>query len=234
MSQPETHEYENYPKCPWCGRVDSEWYDGLDLKWQLQKSSSWFQAAYTLSKSEDLGSDPMKNGITLPWNSDDIASERGRADNDRRHRAVVSGDAPLPVFGLRLSGVAQYSTGLPYNVVIGTDENLDGFQNERPEGIGRNAGKDASLEAINAIRVEEDLDPIESLSEPDFFQVDLRLYWPIASQGAGGQVYLQVFNVFNTTNVGLIEGRVVSEDFGQAITLAGPPRTLEMGFQMGF
>jgi hypothetical protein len=212
----------------------SSWYDGLDLKWQIQTERNWFQVGYTLSKSEDLGSDPLKNGITLPWNSDDLESERGRSDNDRRHRIVLSGDVPLHVAGLRLSGVAQYATGLPYNVVIGKDENLDGFQNERPEGVDRNAGKNASLEAINAIRFDEGLEAVGGLEEPDFRQVDLRLYWPIAGQDVGGQIFLQVFNVFNAQNIGLIEGRVVSGNFGRAIGLAGPPRTFEIGFQFGF
>ena len=52
--------------------------------------------------------------------------------------------------------------------------------------------------------------------------------------GAGyGEFYLQVINLFDRVNGGVIEGRVASRNFGRTITLAGPPRTLELGFRIG-
>ena len=35
-------------------------------------------------------------------------------------------------------------------------------------------------------------------------------------------------------NGGLIEGRAISPNFGNVITLAGPPRTIEMGLKLGY
>jgi hypothetical protein len=43
-----------------------------------------------------------------------------------------------------------------------------------------------------------------------------------------------VFNLLNRENYGLIEGRVTSRNFGQPITLAGPPRTIEIGLKFGY
>lgn len=212
------------------------WYSGLDLSYRWQRDLSWFQASYTLSRAEDLGFDPLKGGISLPPDSDDIEGERGRADGDRLHRLVISGDTPLPFWGIRSSAVLQVSSGIPYNVTTGQDDNSDGITTDRPAGVGRNEGQDSSIEAINAVRDQEvvPLDPILSVPrEPSFVQVDLRLYKQFGSSDDGSsQIFLQVFNLFDRENVGLIEGRAISPNFGRPITLAGPPRTVELGLRV--
>ena len=212
------------------------WYKGLDLGYAWQRDETWFRASYTWSEAEDLGFDPLKGGISLPPDSDDIGGERGRADGDREHRIVVSGDIPLGVMGLRSSIVAQYSTGMPFNVTTGTDDNLDGILSDRPEGVGRNTGEDTPLGPVNQLREDAGLEPVDSLDEPYFSQIDLRVYRQFGFKNGkgGGQVFLQVFNLLNRENAGLIEGRVLSRNFGETITLAGPPRTVELGFKVGF
>jgi hypothetical protein len=219
------------------------WYSGLDLNWRWQRNGSWVSASYTLSKAEDMGFDPLKGGISLPPDSRDLSGERGRSDGDRRHRLVLSGDSALPWLGLRLSGVWQLSSGLPYNVITGIDDNVDGILTDRPEGVNRNTGADTPLGPINAVRAEhnaylpddQQLEPVYSLEEPLFSQVDLRLYrrFPFGERGTG-EVYFQVFNLLDRQNAGLIEGRVVSQNFGEPITLAGPPRTIEMGLRFTY
>jgi len=211
------------------------WYTGVNLGYRFYGDDGWFSTSYTWSKAEDLGFDPLKGGISLPPDSNDLAAERGRSDGDRRHRFVFSGDTALPWLGLRLSGVLQLASGLPFNVTTGTDENLDGILSDRPDGVGRNTGADTSLDAVNALRVEEGLDPVYSLNEPSFFQVDLRVYRPFTwNRGKGqGTFYLQVINLTDRQNGGLIEGRAISQSFGRVITLAGPPRMLELGFRIG-
>lgn len=222
------------------------WYTGLDLSWRWQREGSWFSSSYTLSRAEDMGFDPLKGGIALPPDPNNLAGERGRADGDRRHRFVMSGNSALPWMGLRASGVLQISSGIPFNVTTGIDDNVDGILSDRPEGVGRNSGENSSLEAVNAERAKFNeeinfnpewmLNPVTSLREPSFIQVDLRLYKPfLFSDGRGkGQLYFQVFNLLNRENVGLIEGRVTSRNFGHPITLAGPPRTIEIGFRVGY
>jgi len=134
--------------------------------------------------------------------------------------------------------VVQLASGIPYNVTTGQDDNLDGFINDRPDGVGRNAGENASLTAINALREQVffPLAPVTSLDEPSFFQVDARLFWPfgIGDKNGRGELFLQVFNLLDRDNWGLIEGRAISPNFGRPITLAGPPRTLELGFRIGY
>ena len=53
-----------------------------------------------------------KGGISLPQDSVNFRiTERGRADGDRKHRVVVSGDVPIGA-GFRLSGVMTWSRTL--------------------------------------------------------------------------------------------------------------------------
>jgi outer membrane receptor protein involved in Fe transport len=220
------------------------WYWGLDLGYRLQTEHGWLSASYTLSKAEDLGFDPLKGGISLPPDSQDLSLERGRADGDRRHRVVISADSPLPFWGLRLSGVLQVSTGAPFNVTTGQDSNHDGIMTDRLEGERRNNGSNTSLDAINEIRAdanktftpEGQLAPVTSLSEPRFEQIDLRLYkqFPLSAERGNGEVYFQVFNLLDKVNPGLIYGRANSPLFGTAITLAGPPRTVELGLRLTY
>ena len=81
----------------------------------------------------------------------------------------------------------------------------------------------------------EGLAPVNDLDEPSFFQVDLRVYRPFPwNKGKGhGVFYLQVINLTDRQNGGLIEGRAISQSFGRVISLAGPPRTFEMGIRIG-
>jgi len=213
------------------------WYTGVDLGLRWDHDDNWLNASYTWSDSEDLGFDPLKGGISLPPNSTHLGAERGRSDGHREHRLVVSGETGIWA-GVRTSVVVQLASGIPYNVTTGQDDNLDGFINDRPDGVGRNAGENASLTAINALRdqVFFPLAPVTSLDEPSFFQVDARLFWPfgIGDKNGRGELFLQVFNLLDRDNWGLIEGRAISPNFGRPITLAGPPRTLELGFRIGY
>jgi hypothetical protein len=214
------------------------WYTGLDLSYRWQRDGSWLNASYTLSEGEDTGFDPLKGGISLPPTSDGIRTQRGRSDGDREHRLVVSAESVVPWWGLRVSGVVQLSSGIPFDITTGQDDNLDGILTDRPPGVSRNAGEDAWIAAINAVRDQPvvPLDPINSLNEPSFFQIDTRVTKPFAFRGGrgGGQFYVQIINLLDRSNGGLIEGRAISPNFGKVIGLAGPPRTLEVGLAVGY
>jgi len=212
------------------------WYTGLDLGWKWQSGFGWYSLGYTLSKAEDMGPDPLKGGIYLPPNSFDLSTERGPSDNDRRHRFVAAGDVGLYFWGLRVSGVYQYATRLPFNVTTGADDNTDGITSDRPIGVGRNTGADTPLEPVNDYRAAHGLAPVTTLTSPTLSQLDVRFYKPFtANHGkAQGQAFVQIFNVFNRYNGGLVEGRALATNFGAVISNAGPPRSIELGFKMGF
>ena len=123
------------------------------------------QASYVLSKAEDNTSDfqsafiPQDNGRGrdranpkgLPVGFNPL-SERGPSQQDQRHSVVVSGMAILPG-AVQLSLIATASSGVPFNILAGTDLNGDGdggtFPTDRartdparPESsVARNAGR---------------------------------------------------------------------------------------------
>jgi len=210
------------------------WYEAVDVNWRWQRDLSWVSAGYTWSDAEDLGPDPLKGGIALPPDSTNIRGERARADGDRRHRVVVSGDFPVAWGGLRGSAVAQYMSGIPFNVTTGSDDNLDGIKSDRPDGVPRNSGERTSLATVNALRLNQGLAPVNGLSEPDFYQIDLRLYRQFVLTKGRAEVFIQLFNLFDRDNAAQIEGRVLARNFGQTITLAGPPRTVEAGLKFDY
>jgi len=225
------------------------WYSGLDLMWRWQGERNWYSASYTLSKSVDLGPDPLRGGFYLPPYTPpagfDLGDERARSDSDRRHRLALAGAMRLPWLGLWASSLLQVSSGAPFNVTLGDDTNVDGFLTERPAGVARNSGASTPVSVVNQLRdaANENLPPgdphtlapINRLSEPSFFQLDLRLWKPFPMGGdRHGEAYLQVFNVLNRVNGGMVDGVVTSRTFGQPIGLAGPPLTVEAGLRFGF
>jgi len=212
------------------------WYTGLDLGWKWSGARTWYSATYTFSKAIDLGPDPLKGGISLPPNSNDIPGERGRSDSDRRHRFVLFGAAGLPWLGLRVSGSVSLSSGAPFDVTTGKDDNLDGITSDRPKGIGRNTGAGTNLGPVNALRRANGLAPIRTLNEPTFAQVDLKLARPFLFRtGKGsGEMYVQIYNLLDRFNGGPVEGAVLSDNFGKPVGLAGPPRTVEVGLRLGY
>ena len=89
---------------------------------------------------------------------------------------------------------------------------------------------------MNTYRAANGLAPVSSLTSPSLVQLDLRLYRPfkLKDRKGFGQAFLQIFNVFNRWNGGLVEGRALATNFGAVIGNAGPPRSFELGFKMGF
>lgn len=94
-----------------------------------------FNANYTWSKSIDDGSDALGvliNDNATAQNPDNWRNNRGPSSFDLNHRAVVSNVWDLPWFkqasngflkhalgGWQLSGIAQFQSGLPQNVITG-------------------------------------------------------------------------------------------------------------------
>ncbi|HJQ23798.1 MAG TPA: TonB-dependent receptor [Blastocatellia bacterium] len=68
---------------------------------------------------------------TAPANSYDLADEYGRASFDQRHRFFVGGSVSLP-WQMRLSPYLFASSGRPFNITTGRDNNLDTLFTDRP------------------------------------------------------------------------------------------------------
>jgi hypothetical protein len=69
--------------------------------------------------------------ISFPSNSYDLSSENGRANFEVRHRFNLTGNIGLP-FNLLLNPIIIASTGRPFNIITGRDNNGDGLFTDRP------------------------------------------------------------------------------------------------------
>jgi hypothetical protein len=125
-----------------------------------------------------------------------------------KHRAVINGIVDLP-WDFRASGLITYGSGAPFFVI----DALSGFE---PGNIR--------------------LGYFEHL--PHFLQVDLRLQ-KIFRFGGDREVSLsaEVFNLFNRANFGGADGFVCcggNPNFGVPNSLAGPPRSFQVGAAFRF
>jgi hypothetical protein len=93
---------------------------------------------YTLSKAENNSDGPF---VVPP--SGTLTTEWGPSPNDRRHRGNFSITSQA-LRNLNATFRVEGSTGSPYNVTTGLDNNGDLLFNDRPAGLSRNAARTAS------------------------------------------------------------------------------------------
>lgn len=116
-------------------------FNGLLMRFDRRFGSKFMVFSnYTLSWTNSDADGPQ----SLPADNYNLASEWGRAATDRRHSVFVGGRMSLP-YGFNLSPFITASSGSPFNLTTGFDENGDTTFNDRPFGIGRNANLPASL-----------------------------------------------------------------------------------------
>ena len=191
--------------------------------------------------------------LTLPANSNDPDADWGPSAMDIRHRLFLMANTPLPL-GVRASMQAQYSSAPPYTLTTGTDDNGDTMFTDRAPGVGRNSARGASQWNVN-LRVNRSFSLGGLLGDgPVMIGAPPPPPPPSnaqrgAGEGGGGPVqmvmmdggntryrldlYVQVFNLFNTTNLNGFIGNQLSPYFGSA-TSAAPPRRIELGASVTF
>jgi outer membrane receptor protein involved in Fe transport len=118
---------------------------------------------------------------------------------NERHHLVVNGIVDLPL-GLRGSGLMTLASGVPALV---TDGETNGF------GVNIRKGNFGPKDT--------------------FFQLDLRLMKEFKVGPGQFQLWAEVFNVFNTNNVGQNNICCGPSAYGNPDTLFGPPRSLQVG-----
>jgi hypothetical protein len=206
--------------------IGESWFHGLTLSFGTNRAARFgARVSYTLSSAEDTAGNAF---FSTPQNNFDIAAERGPSDNDQRHRLAVSGTFGVPrgdvadggrggLFGgLQFSYLISYATGVPFNVVAGSDLNNDTNNNDRPAGVSRNSDR-----------------------QPAVASVDLRMSRAFSFGGRHRvEVILDAFNVFNRVNILAVNnvfgtGATPRASFGQP-TLAGDPRQIQLGIRWTF
>ena len=209
--------------------LGDSWYDGLTVSFN-QRPTRWasMRVAYTYSKALDTAGNFF---FSTPQDNVDIAAEKGRSDNDQRHRVSISGSVYSPTapshgwaqhltHGWLLSFFYDYTSSLPFNILSGTDRNGDTNNNDRPIGVGRNTGIGFEFHSLD-LRLERTFHIAERgrlLASVDAFN---------ALNHRNDQVPSAVFgaNVF-VPGSGL-------PTFGRP-TAAGDPRQIQLGLKVNF
>lgn len=173
---------------------------------------------------------------TFPADQFDLDGEYGNSLLDVRHSFVVGGRFET-IWGIRVNPFVTYRSGVPFNIVTGTDLNGDTIFNDRPAFatdlnepgiiISRFGAFDPTPEPGDIII------PRNFGRGPSYFNVNLRLAKEFEfgerSSGSGGrrdsrysiELSAQIRNLFNTVNGGSPVGNLRSSFFGQSVGLAG-------------
>jgi len=122
-------------------------YNGLQIEATKRFSHGFsLQGAYTFARSIDMRSAVAAVGATTP-NVFDLRSEIALSDFHAKHIANLSWIWDIPgaskhgmlkaiTSGWQLNGLVNLRTGLPFNILSGTDTALTGTTNQRPNVIG--------------------------------------------------------------------------------------------------
>jgi hypothetical protein len=213
----------------YAGLGDS-WFDGMTSSLQI-RPEPWISArlAYTWSHAID---DTGNAFTSSPSIQNNVRADRGRADNDQRHRVVASAVFASPVrrshnlwtalgYGFQLSGILSYYSALPLNVLAGADTNGDSYTTaDRPRGAGRNAAVGFNVRNLDA-----------RLSRTFALGERLKL-----------ETLAESFNVLNTVNLqapnqtwgtGAYPTATHSATFGTPTAVADP-RQVQLGARLNF
>ena len=225
-------------------------YDALRLSVTKRLSHGvQFDASYTLSKALDTNS-LNSSGFAIQ-DSYDVAGQYGLSDFDARHRFVLSAVYSLPFTGnaltrgWQLAAVVQSQSGNPVNIVT-SNSSLNGAPNTvRPDLTGPirivggvNQWFDPSVfVAVNRFGTL----PRNAVIGPAFHNTDLSLVKNLRPTArVGGQVRVDVFDVFNHSNFGPPGNIVGTPTFGKITRTrlptgeAGSSRQIQLAARLAF
>lgn len=199
------------------------------------------------------------NVLSLPSDSTNPDVDWGAAAQDVRHRLFVMGNVPL-VLGLRAGLNMQLSSARPYNITTGLDANGDTVFNDRPLGVGRNAARGAAQMTMD-LRLSKSFNlggllpggpggmPLDGPPPPPPGGGGGAVFQRGPGMGGGdgprmvvmegsnaryrADLYVNIQNVLNRTNLNTFVGNQLSPFFGTA-TSAGTARRMEIGATISF
>lgn len=170
---------------------------------------------------------------SLPSDSLNPDVDWGPSRQDIRHRLQVQVQAPIR-FGVRGNANLNVSSGVPYNMTTGRDDNDDGVFNDRPVGVGRNSLRGDTTWGLNL-----NLSRRFSLSGvTPVAQGGQRFGGPGGRGGNTGagksmELFVQARNVLNHVTHTGYTGNLLSPYFGLA-TSVGQPRDVNVGLRFNF
>ncbi|HEY3044430.1 MAG TPA: hypothetical protein VGJ39_10415 [Vicinamibacterales bacterium] len=151
-----------------------------------------------------------------PANSYDLAAEWSR-NPAPVHQLDTSVNTRLPM-GIFLTGRFTSNSGRAYTITTGKDDNRDTQTNDRPAGVGKYSERAPAYYSTD-------------------FNISKAIFLRSAPASGGARTNVNVFvnltNAFNWTNLGQPSGVMTSSNFGKS-TSAVNPREVEAGFRFQF
>ena len=232
---------------PYSSAFDS-YFDALEVSLQ-QRPLPWGSArlSYTYSKAIDNISEFF---FSAPINNFNLREDRGRSDDDQRHRVVFDASLTSSIkpangwvdhltHGWRLGGVLQYYSRLPFNITTGA--NTKQATSQRPCASGfsltANGGLNPCTEALSGAVIGRNAG-----IGFDFFSLNSRLSRTFSlTERVKLEGMAEAFNALNHRNDLIPNGTFGSGNypnapnttFGQA-TAVGDPRSIQLGARLSF
>ena len=197
---------------------------------------------YTLGRARNEADGPF----SVPADNFDPGADWGPSPNDVRHRMSALLNMDL-WHGLKISTTVNASSGAPYNITTGFDDNGDTVSNDRPAGVGRNSARgagrvDAGARLSWTFGFGTRKDAGAAGGGP---HIVIRTIGGPAAESMGGfsggaenkrwrfELYLAGTNLLNRTNPFGYSGVMTSPFFGRS-TSSMPARRMELGARMYF
>lgn len=213
----------------------------VNVNYAIPEKRFFMGGNYQLSRANNYSD----GAFALPADNYDLEAEWGPSGQDVRHRMFAMVNFGVP-WAMRLGIFTQAQSASPYNIITGFDGNGDTVVNDRPAGVGRNAGRGSASWNLNA-RLSKAFGfgpPRDTSGGPQIRGGG----GGRGGRGGGGpmmmmmentnqryrlEFYAQAFNILNRVNYQSYVGNLRSENFGLPLS-AGPARRIEVGMNFGF
>jgi hypothetical protein len=231
--------------------------DGAARQHTLNVNGSWLFAASSPQLQKDrfnirrgslnlgYGTARVRNNYDGPFSppaTGDIANEWGPSNGDI-HQRLNFGVNTSALKNTNLNLSVNASTGSPYNITTGRDDNGDLFFNDRPVGYSRNAGRGKGQYTVNAnfsCNRTFGKSRAGGSSGPQGIMISMVNGGPPTVSTVAAppgryrmSVFISAFNLTNHANPFGYVGNMLSKDFGTATQVSGV-RQINIGLNFGF
>ena len=247
--------YPDFGFIEWREHEATSSYKGIDLGLRRRFTDGWgFGLAYTLSECTDQSAEHLATGGSPSFSQDarNLEAWDGPCGYDVRHRFVGNFVVELPLArgstgatrallgGWTLSGIYAVRSGRPFTVTQGSN-NVGQGHTGLPNRIGSGEGP----ETVDQWFEPADFEPVPSgtfgdsgrniLRGPGWQSLDLSLQKAFEAGRARVSFRWDVFNVFDTVNLGLPDSNISNTaTVGTIRSLAGDPRIMQLSLRVSF
>jgi hypothetical protein len=196
-------------------------YEAFTVNFQHRFTQN-LQFFVAVAWSEDADNDSNERNFAGAQAEDlhNIDGSWGPSNRDQRWKLGANATWNTPWSGVTLSGSYRFTTGSPYTATTGTDENKDGFFNDRP--------------TINGVHFARN-----SFRQPNFNQFDLRMAKTFPIGPVGLTAIVECFNCTNSGNRTVLNtvwgtAQTPGSTFGISNGVTTVPRTLQFAGRVDF